>query len=280
MADVKWIKMKVGMFDGMSFKKIKKAKIGGESYRDKLTAIWFELMDFAGRCNQDGAFISPREIPFTSLSDIATMIDRETEELELCMSFYQNEGMIVVTDDIYSIANWSEYQNTDRLAELREYNRLAKRRSRENQKLLTSSDVNDKSMTSQSCQDTDIDIDTELDTEKRKKNKKKDNIELFLSLRDEYSFNEWMVRKILEWLEYKNERKDYYVERGMKTLLTQIQSNITAYGEDAIIQVIDDSMSNGYKGIIFDKLTKAKPQPKQSSYQEQVNNRMSVVDNW
>ena len=31
MADVKWIKLKVGMFDGMSFKKIKKAKIGGET---------------------------------------------------------------------------------------------------------------------------------------------------------------------------------------------------------------------------------------------------------
>ena len=36
MADVKWIKLNVGMFDGNSFKKIKKAKIGGESYRDKL----------------------------------------------------------------------------------------------------------------------------------------------------------------------------------------------------------------------------------------------------
>ena len=34
MADVKWIKMIVGLFDGISFKKIKRAKIGGESYRE------------------------------------------------------------------------------------------------------------------------------------------------------------------------------------------------------------------------------------------------------
>ena len=48
MADnVQWIKMKVGMFDGESFKRIKKAKIGGLEFRDKLTAVWFELMDLA-----------------------------------------------------------------------------------------------------------------------------------------------------------------------------------------------------------------------------------------
>ena len=79
MTDVKWIKLKVGMFDGESFKKIKRAKIGGEKFRDKLTAIWFELMDFAGKCNHSGAFINSKEIPYTDLEDIATMIDREPE---------------------------------------------------------------------------------------------------------------------------------------------------------------------------------------------------------
>ena len=265
------------MFDGMSFKKIKKAKIGGESYRDKLTAIWFELMDFAGRCNQDGAFISPREIPFTNLSDIATMIDREVEELELCMSFYQSEGMIVVTDDIYSIANWSEYQNTEGLEKIREQNRIrqARFKERKNQPLLCDNVTDNVTVTLSNA----TDIDKEEDKEKRKK-KKKDNKELYLALHSDYVFYPLLEEKILEWLEYKNEKKDYYVERGMKTLLTQIQTYSLKYGDDALCQVIDDSMSNGYKGIIFDKLTKGKPQPKQSSYQEQVNNRMSVVDNW
>lgn len=136
MADVKWIKLKVGMFDGMSFKKIKKAKIGGESFRDKLTAVWFELMDFAGKCNHDGAFISPREIPFTDLSDIAVMIDREEEELKLCMAFFINEGMVSVVDDIYMLSSWSAYQNTDGLEKIREQNRLRKQKQREQQKLL------------------------------------------------------------------------------------------------------------------------------------------------
>lgn len=134
--DVKWIKLIVGMFDGMSFKKIKKAKIGGESFRDKLTAVWFELMDFAGKCNHSGAFISPSEIPFTNLADIATMIDREEEELRLCMAFYIEEGMIEIIDDIYSLVNWSTYQNKEGLDKIREQTRQRVARHRESKKLL------------------------------------------------------------------------------------------------------------------------------------------------
>jgi hypothetical protein len=37
--NVQWIRLKVGMFDGNSFKKIKRAKIGGVAFRDKLTAV-------------------------------------------------------------------------------------------------------------------------------------------------------------------------------------------------------------------------------------------------
>ena len=124
MTDVKWVKLKVGMFDGESFKKIKRATIGGQKFRDKLTAVWFELLDFAGKCNHAGAFINQREIPFVSTDEIAIMIDREPEELELCMQFFVNEGMIEIIDNIYQLANWMQYQNEDKLAQIREQNRI------------------------------------------------------------------------------------------------------------------------------------------------------------
>ena len=166
-SNVKWIKMMVGMFDGMSFKKIKRAKIGGESFRDKLTAVWFELMDFAGKCNHEGAFISPSEIPFTDLADIATMIDRDEEELKLCMAFFINEGMVTVIDDVYSISNWSEYQNQEGLYKIREQNRIRKRRQRENQKLLA--DVSrDSHVTVTQSHATEEDIEEEREEEKER----------------------------------------------------------------------------------------------------------------
>ena len=124
MTDVKWVKLKVGMFDGESFKKIKRAKIGGQNFRDKLTAVWFELLDFAGKCNHGGAFINDHEIPFTSVDDISAMIDREPEELQLCMTYYINQGMIEIIDDIYQLSNWTKYQNEDKLSQIREQNRI------------------------------------------------------------------------------------------------------------------------------------------------------------
>ena len=136
MADVKWIKLNVGMFDGNSFKKIKKAKIGGESFRDKLTAVWFELLDFAGKCNAGGQLIESPEIPFLSIEDIAILIDREPEELNLCMQYYITNRMVTVIDDIYMLTNWAKYQSTDKLAEIREQNRIRKQNQRDRQKLI------------------------------------------------------------------------------------------------------------------------------------------------
>lgn len=169
MAEVKWIKMMVGMFDGMSFKKIKRSKIGGESFRDKLTAVWFELMDLAGKCNHNGALVNSSGIPFTDLEEIAIQIDRDEEELKLCMGFYTREGMVTIdSNNMYSLSNWGEYQSTDKLNDLREYNRLAKQKSRAKQKLLQapSGDVNDKSMTGHPCQDTEEEGDKEKDIDK------------------------------------------------------------------------------------------------------------------
>ena len=134
--DVKWVKLKVGMFDGESFKKIKRAKIGGQDFRDKLTAIWFELLDFAGKCNHAGAFINSREIPFVSTDEIAIMIDRQPEELDLCMQFYVNEGMVEIIDNIYQLSNWTQYQNEDKLAQIREQNRIRQANFRARKALL------------------------------------------------------------------------------------------------------------------------------------------------
>ena len=120
---VKWIKMIVGMFDGMSFKKIKRAKIGGESYRDKLTAVWFELLDLAGRCNQNGALVGTDGIPFTDLDDIAIQIDRDEDELKLCMAFYLKEHMVAIEEGAYAISNWAVYQNVEGMDKIREQTR-------------------------------------------------------------------------------------------------------------------------------------------------------------
>ena len=63
-------------------------------------------------------------------------------------------------------------------------------------------------------------------------------------------------QKVKEWLDYKWERKEYYKETGFKSLLKQIEKASEEFGEEKVIELIDECMANNYKGIIFDKLKK------------------------
>lgn len=164
--NVQWIKLIVGMFDGESFKKIKRARIGGEKFRDKLTAVWFELMDFAGKCNHHGALINSREIPFVSMDDIAAMIDREPDELQLCMQFYIKEGMIEIIDDVYMLSNWSKYQNTEGLEKIREQKRISQAKWRAKRKALVSGSNEDEIPDENSDVGADVDgcVDSTVDS--------------------------------------------------------------------------------------------------------------------
>lgn len=174
MAEVKWIKMIVGMFDGMSFKKIKRARIGGESYRDKLTAVWFELLDLAARCNHNGALVSTDGLPFTDLEDLAIQIDRDEDELKLCMTFYLKERMVTIEEDTYAISNWGVYQNVDGMEKIRESKRLAQAKWRAKQKALPNVDatvdstrclVDDAEEEGEEDKDKDKDIEKERENE-------------------------------------------------------------------------------------------------------------------
>ena len=123
MAEVQWIRLIVGMFDGNSFKRIKRARIGGVPFRDKLTAVWFELLDLAGKSNSHGYLIDNNEIPYRSFEDIATMLDRDEKEIELCIQFFINEKMVEIVDDVYCLTNFMKYQNQDGLEKIREQTR-------------------------------------------------------------------------------------------------------------------------------------------------------------
>lgn len=164
MADIKWIKFMVGTFDGASFKKIKKATLkDGTSYRDKLTAIWFELLELAAKRNRQGqlCLIEDLELPFTSeaqFEDIAIMIDRTAEEVECCMAWYIKYKMITIVDDVYSLANWDKYQEVDKLAQIREQNRVRVAKHREQKKQCN--------VTVTLCNALDIDKDIEEEKEK------------------------------------------------------------------------------------------------------------------
>ena len=286
--NVQWIKLIVGMFDGESFKKIKRARIGGEKFRDKLTAVWFELMDFAGKCNHHGAFINAREIPFVSMDDIAAMIDREPDELQLCMSFFINEGMVEIVNDVYMLANWTKYQNTDGLEKIREQKRISQAKWRAKKKALSAANGDEEN---ESVDDgVDADVDTTVDSfplisyiststisntlnssnieegkkkESKKGGRKKVEVQQPPADFSGTTFSPAMISKVEKWLQYKTERRDIYQPTGLQSLITKIQNNVNKYGEQAVAELIETCMASNWSGIIFDKL---QPPAKQQPY--------------
>ena len=157
MAEVKWVKLTTDMFDNRKVKYLRKLPDG-----NNILLIWVMLLTMAGRCNAGGMIFLTENIPYTPKM-LADELDFEESTVVLALQALENLEMIIIENGFFAIAGWEKYQNTDRLAEIREYNRLAKQKSRQKKKLLA--DVNDKSMTSQRCQDIEEEEEKEEDKE-------------------------------------------------------------------------------------------------------------------
>ena len=116
------------------------------------------------------------------------------------------------------------------------------------------------------------------------KSKKKNNLSqaenartTFNSLIPSYELHDAVVDKLREWCNYKIERREPYKEQGMKALLKRVETSCHQYGKEAVIDIIDESMANGWKGIIFDRLKEKQPR---STYSNDIKNRVDIVDTW
>ena len=156
MAEVKWIKLTTDMFDNRKIRHLRRLPEG-----NNIVLIWVMLLTMAGRCNSGGMIFLTENIPY-SPKMLADELDFEESTVALALKALEQLDMIVTDNGVFTIVGWEEYQNADRLAELREYNRLAQQKSRAKKKLLQP--VIDMSLTSQRCQD--IEEDKEKDKEK------------------------------------------------------------------------------------------------------------------
>jgi len=161
MAEVKWIKLATNIFDN---RKIKQISTLPES--DAIIVMWIKLLCLAGSINDNGCIYFTKEIPYTEQM-LSTQFNMPLTTVQLALTTFEQFGMVEVIDNIMMISNWEKYQSIDRLNELREYNRVAKQKSRAKQKLLADKSVNETSMTSQDSQGIDKDIDkTRLEEDK------------------------------------------------------------------------------------------------------------------
>ena len=161
MADVKWIKIVVDIFDDDKIKLIEVLPDG-----DSIIVCWFKLLCLAGMKNNYGVLMLNERIAYTD-EMLATIFRRPLQTVRLALETFEAFGMIEIINGAITIPNWEKHQNAEKMEALREYNREAQQKSRAKRKMLTAvnDNVNDKSMTSQLCQDTDIDVEIDTDIE-------------------------------------------------------------------------------------------------------------------
>lgn len=99
-----------------------------------------------------------------------------------------------------------------------------------------------------------------------KGSKTKNQEEEWEALLDQRSLSAPLKAKVLEWLQYKAERKELYKPTGLKSFLTEMENKAREYAEGDIISLINECMANNWRGIIWDKI-KGKENKKGERYE-------------
>ena len=136
MAEVQWIKLYIDMFDKRKIKKLRRLPAGNE-----LLLIWVMLLATAGKCNAGGMIFITESVPFTE-EDLADELGFDVSTIKLALNAFSELGMITNEDGFITVANWEEYQNVDKLAEIRAKDRERKRLKRAEAKALLGNSEN------------------------------------------------------------------------------------------------------------------------------------------
>lgn len=210
---VKWIKICTDVFDDEKI-----VLIESMPEADGIIAMWFKILCLAGKQNNGGVLMLNDRIAYTD-EMLSVIFRRPLNTVRLAMQTFESFGMIEVVRGAYTIPNWDKHQNEEKMTAIREYNREAQRRSREKKKLLTP--VNDLSMTSQGCQDTEEEKDKDKEEDNKDKKKKSSFIDVILAeiaddeLRNLY-YEYIAMRKAI--------KSPITTERALKMLINKVNS--------------------------------------------------------
>ena len=136
MAEVKWIKLTTDIFDDEKILMIESLPSA-----DTIIVIWFKLLAFAGKSNNNGVFMMNNRIPYTD-GMLAAIFRRDEKIVKLALSTFEQFGMIEIVDSVITIPNWDKHQSLDAYEKKKERDRKlqAERRARQRAMIQESSD--------------------------------------------------------------------------------------------------------------------------------------------
>ena len=256
MAEIKWIKISCDLFNDEAIRLIEQMPDG-----DAIIVIWLKLLITAGKINDNGFLYFRKEIPYTD-EMLSTVFNRPLNTIRLALSTFERFGMIqIVTQQGIYITNWEKYQNLAGMEQIKEYNRMAKRRQREKQKALKmlsdsqgqcQGQINDNHET-----DKDIDKEKELDKEinkEEKKEKKKNFVaksffQKLIASDEEIKKYNFLSDSFMRFLQYKTDIKKQFKTgdsvRSAFLKFVRLSNNNVEYAE----ALVENTIARGWQTI-------------------------------
>ena len=288
MAEITWVKLSTELFDNSKINYIRTMPEG-----NNILLIWIFLLTMAGKCNSDGLIFLTEDIPMSDeiLSDLSGF---EVNVVRMALSVFDRLGMIQwsgANNEYIGISGWEKYQSVDKLQDIRKKNakRQKEYRMRQNDAAKGLPDNSNVTVTSPVTSPVTLrnvtvteqkkNKEKELDTEENKDIPPISPVEMMGNILKEYSFGNILSEKLIEWVRYKDSRNESCQEYTIKCLLRRVDEELKLHDEGVIIQLIDNSILNGWKNIQWKDL-KANSSGTSGSYIEAINTRVSAVDDW
>lgn len=130
MAEIRWIKLRIDMFDDEKIKIIQSMPEG-----DALLVIWIRLIALAGKCNANGLVLVEDEFPYSD-EMLSVIFGKPLSTVRLALKTFEKFRMVETTQKGIYITNFEKHQNVEGMDRIREQNRIRKQRERERKKAL------------------------------------------------------------------------------------------------------------------------------------------------
>nr|DAP79956.1 MAG TPA: replisome organizer [Caudoviricetes sp.] len=176
MADVKWIKIAVDIFDDEKMILISDLPKG-----DSIMIVWIKLLCLAGKMNNNGVFALSNGLAYTDKM-LAAVLKCKISTVKTALQAFEQFGMIEVIDGVITIPNWNKHQSLDSYEKKKERDKMYQRGRREEQKekIADVRRLSDDYMTTQSsmsddCQTTQSSY-VAVSEENKKENKIKNSV--------------------------------------------------------------------------------------------------------
>lgn len=179
MAEVKWVKLTVDMFDNRKIKHLRRLPDG-----NNIVLIWVMLLTMAGRCNAGGMIFLTENIPYTPKM-LADELDFEENTVILALQALENLNMIVTDNGFFAIAGWEKYQNIDGMEKIKEQNRKRQAKFKQKQKLLIGNVTDNVIVTQGNATEEEKDININIELKKERKKKESSYDEILSSVADD-----------------------------------------------------------------------------------------------